>query len=152
MGDHPLGRGTLRLVDGAHPAGADVAVGLDVLARGEPHDAPGGAGRGADHQLLAALGAGDGGEYNQGKTVTFLTPSGFQSFKTSDPGAHHYDTQVVDKAGSALPAAAIRLEERRPTLPLLGAIQLRGWKGLRRREERATTRTPCRGFLEPVVQ
>jgi RHS repeat-associated protein len=44
-------------------------------------------------------------DYNHGKTVTFPTPPGFQSFKTSDPGAHHYDTQVVDKAGSALPAA-----------------------------------------------
>lgn len=44
-------------------------------------------------------------DYNQGKTVTFPTPPGFKSFKTSDPGAHHYDTQVVDKAGSALPAA-----------------------------------------------
>jgi uncharacterized protein RhaS with RHS repeats len=44
-------------------------------------------------------------DYNQGKAVTFPTPSDFQSFKTSDPGAHHYDTQVVDKAGSALPAA-----------------------------------------------
>lgn len=44
-------------------------------------------------------------DYNHGKTVTFPTPTGFKSFKTSDSGAHHYDTKVVDKAGSALPAA-----------------------------------------------